>query len=435
MNSRSNSEKATFADAIENLEKRGIMPLRVPSLEPTKEALRCLGLRFPEDGRRVIIVAGTNGKGSTSKTLEALLCSAGQRTGLYTSPHLVSYRERIRLAGEDLSEELFVQAWQVVADKTSHLFLSHFEMLTVMAAWVFFSGEVVPVVDYAVFEVGLGGTWDATNAIPHETCVICKLGFDHQEFLGDSLVEIASNKFGVIGDGAKVMHLPLPEEVETLRAEVQSRTNSRWSESPPSALSIDTSERLPRFFLESKWGRAEMSLPGRRGAENMNLALHVFAEIGFDPKAHLSALKNVIWPARMQPVAMPDCPCPVFLSGDHNEQGVESLLELLAHYRYRHLHMVIGVGAKKDLDSMMARLASLPRSSYFFTTAQFRGRQREQYGSWLDRSQGFFEDPMWALEEIGRRAHADDLCLVTGSLYLAGDVLTALLKRKGPPSR
>lgn len=429
----------SFLSAIEDLERRGIMPLRVPSLEPTRLALARFDLHFPEDARRVIVVAGTNGKGSTSKTLEALLRHAGCSTGFYSSPHLVDYRERIRVDGENISEELFARAWSEVAGRTTDLFLSHFEMLTVMAAWIFFSGAARPPVEYAVFEVGLGGVWDATNALPHATAVICRLGLDHQEFLGDTIVEIARNKFGIVTPNSTVVHLPIPMEAEALRAEVERATGSRWVAASSHALEVvggatasdgNGGMSLPRFFLKSRWGRAEISLPGQRGAENMNLALEVFASLGFDPSAHLEALSGVIWPARMQRVAHDEMRCPLFISGDHNIQGVESLLDLLRFYRYETLYLLIGIGEKKDLDPMMEKFASLPRSRIHLTTATFRGRSRERYGVWLKRAEGFFANPMEGLDAIAGVAGPSDLCLVTGSLYLAGDVLVALSKER-----
>lgn len=418
-----------FAEALQDLERRGVMPLRVPSLGPTREALARLGLFERIDPRRVILVAGTNGKGSTSKTLETLLLDAGRRTGLYVSPHLVDYRERISVGGQSVTPEDFVQAWQAVATATSDLMLSHFEMLTVMAAWIFFAGVVGEPVQDAIFEVGLGGIWDATNAIPHRTAVICRLGLDHQDLLGSSIVEIARNKFGIVSQDAVVIHLPLPEEVQSLKTETERVTDSRWIEASGAEARVDASGRIPRFFLNSRWGQTEISLPGLRGAENMNLALHAFEALGQDPASHLHALAHVVWPARMQRLEVADAPCPVYLSGDHNPQGIESLLEILGHFKYERLRLVVGVGTKKDLDGILAPLLARPSTDLWLTRASFQGRSREQYGSWLQRSHGFFENPLRALSAALRGASAEDLCVITGSLYLAGDVLKLLAER------
>lgn len=412
-----------FLDVVRDLESRSIMPKEAPSLERTREALQRLRLRFPDDLRRNIIVAGTNGKGSTSKTLESLLLAAGQRTGLYTSPHLVNTRERIRLAGNDVSEWDFVRACTAVESETADLALTHFEMLTLIAAWLFFSSEAGPGVDYAIFEVGLGGTWDATNAIPHATCVICKLGYDHCELLGSTLEEIARNKFGIVTEHADVIHLPLDSSLEAMRDEVRLRTASRWIEPPPFSWSVDNRATIPEWSVSTRWGEAALSLPGPRGAENTNLALSVFAELGFQPEHYLHVLPHVQWQARMQRLSYPGFTCPVFLSGDHNVQGVESLLEILRHFRYRKLHLLIGIGEKKELDGMMERFVGVANANYWLTSARFRGRTREQYGAWLADAKGFFAEPADAMARIAVEARADDLVVISGSLYLAGDVL------------
>jgi dihydrofolate synthase/folylpolyglutamate synthase len=429
----------SYEEALADLERRGIMPLRAPTLENTKLALERFCLQYPKDLRRVILIAGTNGKGSTAKTLETLLLSCGRSVGLYTSPHLESYCERIALGGEAISETLFELAWRKVRDATVDLPLSHFEMLTVMAAWVFFSGQAQTPVDDAVFEVGLGGLWDATNAIPHGTSVICRLGFDHQEILGSTLEEISANKFGIVtAETQVVVHLPLPPEAETIKKKVQAQlhfqaqagaespSNVRWFESTPWQMAVDRKRHLPLFYLESQWGRAQIALPGARGAENTNLALNVFAALGHDPAPSLQVLQQVNWPARMQKLDVPGTSCPVFLSGDHNEQGIDSLIDLLRYYDRDHLRLVIGVGVKKNLDQMLARLTGLERARFWLTRADFQGRTRSQYGAWLDRAEGFFEEPLDALMAACKDAAPTDLVLITGSLYLSGDLLRAL---------
>ncbi len=432
----------TVEEVIHNLESRGVMPKRVPTLERMYQALARFDFKYPTDLRRVIVIAGTNGKGSTGRTLETLLRGAVQKTGLYTSPHIINTRERIRIQGHEINEDDFVRTFHAVESSVRDLELSHFEMLTVMAAHAFFSGDVEPVVDYAIFEVGLGGTWDATNAIPHKTCVICTLGFDHVEYLGSSLGEIAKNKFGIVTSNADVYHLPLTSSLDGLQKQVQKQTSSRWWPAPAFSWRVDVADRFPRWFLKSKWGGTELALQGQRGAENSNLALHVFASLGFDPKPHLSQLASVLWPARMQRIhieangqnirqngiqnPLQNIACPVFVSGDHNVQGVESLKLLLKSYRYNTLHLLIGIGTKKDLDPIMELFVSFPRAKLWLTTASFQGRTEEEFGSWKERAVGYFPQPMDALRAISHVAHENDLCVITGSLYLAGDILRDL---------
>lgn len=162
----------------------------------------------------------------------------------------------------------------------------------------------------------------------------------------------------------------------------------------------------------------------------MNLALTAFSVLGFEPEKYLSCLAEVNWPGRMQRLwhssRLDLTKCPVYLSGDHNPQGMESLIDLLSYYEWNDLRLVVGIGFKKDMDAMLKRLLSLPRMKVWLTRAEFQGRTQTQYGDWLTQSQGFFEDPLEALAAAIKDAKETDLCLVTGSLYLVGDVLRRL---------
>ena len=177
-----------------------------PSLERVEWALDLLG--NPERAYRNIHITGTNGKTSTARMAERLLAATGMRTGRFTSPHLATIRERIALDGEPISEEGFIAAWEDVApyirmvDERSAAAggprMSFFEVLTVMALAVFADHPV----DVAVIEVGMGGTWDCTNVVPGDVEVITPIGLDHAAWLGDTIEEVASNKAGIIKDGA-----------------------------------------------------------------------------------------------------------------------------------------------------------------------------------------------------------------------------------------
>jgi dihydrofolate synthase/folylpolyglutamate synthase len=396
------------------------MPDAAPSLDPMHLGLARVLPRVQIDPNQVIVVAGTNGKGSVCATLEALLLDAGETVGLYTSPHLEETTERIRISGCDISRELFCQAHQKVVERTHDLRLSHFEVLTLMAAWVFFSGEGTAPVKKAIFEVGLGGTWDATNAIPHLNCVITSLGYDHQNLLGSSLAEIATNKFGIITDKARVVHSPFPEEVEPLAETLQKTTKTSWTKSAPFTLQIRKEQGTPSFILETQWGQTPISLPGFRGAQNSATALTLFEKLGFDPRSHLSALSKVRWPGRMEKLEDASLPCPVYFSGDHNPQGIQSLLELLPHYSRRHLFILVGIGKDKNLDGILNPLFSLENRTIFLTETPFRGRSLAEHRPWNDQAAEALRNPMDAFRKISKQATSEDMILVTGSLYLVG---------------
>jgi dihydrofolate synthase/folylpolyglutamate synthase len=416
----------TYSEVLSLLNALPVMPDRPPSLDPTVEGLRRLGFhQWGFSPERVVIVAGTNGKGSTCASLEALLLSAGKRVGFYSSPHLVDATERFRVNGSDVERDIFVRAYEAVRKKMDDLFLTQFEIHTLMAVWIFCSSEAIRAVDLLILEVGLGGEWDATNAVPHSTCVITPLSLDHENLLGKGLPNIARAKFGVIGPGNLVVHAPFETEVQLMARETQNRTKSRWVERTQFRfLAQKKVEAEPEFAIETRWGRSRLALPGLRGAENAALALTVFSELGFDPRAHLHALPRTRWLGRMHKLQTDATlsRAPIYLSGDHNCQGVESLIELLEHYSWKNILILASTAQDKDAASMLTMLSSLPRSKLFLTRNPFRGADLSFYGDWLKRAEGAWESVEEAFRQVVHQAREGDLVLVTGSLYLVGEI-------------
>ena len=409
-----------YSQAIRELESLGVFPDRVPSLEPTRRALEHSGFLKKLDPSRVVVVAGTNGKGSTCSALDALFRHAGVRAGLYTSPHLVQTTERIRILGEDVSQVAFVEHYERVKPFISMFGLTHFEALTIMAVSVFVEHEL----DWMVFEIGLGGIWDATNAIPHDHCVMTPIDYDHQNLLGATLVEIAANKFGIVGQGSRVVYAPLASEIQTLQREVRSRTGSEWLLREDFGFRAEArAAGEPHFFISFRGREVRLELAGRRGAENAALALTVFSSLGFNPMLHLEALLQVRWPGRMERLEVPGSPCPVYGSGDHNPQGVESLVALLDVYSRKHTHFILGLGRDKDWATVLEKIAAIPDSSFYLTETPFKGLPIDGYGSWNAKARGSWADPLEALDEVIRGfARVGDLVIVTGSLYLVGKI-------------
>lgn len=395
-----------YAQAIQELESLGVMPSRQPSLVPIRDALHRAGLFERLNPRRNIVIAGTNGKGTTAATLSALLHSAGHRVGLYTSPHLVTTRERIRVAETDVSEEEFAATYAHLKPIILSSGLSHFEALTLMAAEVFSAQGT----EWNVWEVGLGGLWDATNAIPHDFCGIAALGLDHQDLLGPTLEDIAVQKFGIVGPGNRVVSQPLRKELEPLRVRTCARTHCDWSEAPPL----------------SRWGKPLLNLAGKRAEKNTALALALFEALGFQPEAHLHALSRVRWPGRFSRVNIPGFPCPVYASGDHNLQGVLSVTEILSSMSWGTLHLLVGIGRDKDAQGILSALTSLPNHRIYLTETPFKPLPLARYPeSFKNRAVLLEPDPLVALRGIRDFAQPGDVVLVTGSIYVVGRVLGA----------
>ncbi len=391
------------------------MPDRAPSLLPVKEGLVALNLKY--DPSRVIVIAGTNGKGTTAATLSVLLEATGAKVGLYTSPHLVETTERIRVNSKPIAENQFVAAFAAVKQKIPHDRLSHFEMLTLMAHWVFVQEKC----DWIIYEVGLGGIWDATNAFDHDTSVICRLGLDHQDILGESLWDIAKNKLGIVRDekNHKVVHLPVASEIEKLFLNFKDKSAAQFVEAKSFGYRVQTATEpltAPQYILETPWGKAPLSLLGARAAENSSLALIVFKELGFSPQEFLPALSKVNWPGRMDWQNYRGRR--IYFSGDHNPQGVESLKEILVHFNYDNLWAVIGIGKAKAAAEMLNVFKTIPNINIILTETPFRGLKISEYKSDFHKE----PQPQKALDYALEKAGPEDLVLVSGSLYLVGEV-------------
>src|SRR5579872_4173313 len=225
-------------------------------------ATLCERLGQPQQAFQSVHIAGTNGKGSTAAMLQSILRAAGLRTGLYTSPHLERVNERIRINGEDVSDDDFAAAWTVVHSKIEALMASgalaahptYFECVTAMAFFIFAEKKL----DFAVYEVGLGGRLDSTNIVTPEVAVITSIDFDHEGLLGHSIAEIASEKAGIIKPGITVVSSAERPEARTVIAERCRRLDARLIE-------IDSTYRVR--FTHSIDGRYPgIAVPRRGGA-------------------------------------------------------------------------------------------------------------------------------------------------------------------------
>lgn len=406
---------SNYQDWIHWLEQRAPMPEKGPSIEPISLALKSSGLLSTIPAKRVIHIAGTNGKGTTAKTLQKLLQQQNLKVGLYTSPHLVDTCERIAINSDLITQNDFVDLLEKHYNTILQFELSHFETLTLLTVDYFFTKNKV---DWAIFEIGLGGTWDATNAIPHDTSIITTLGLDHQHILGETIEEIADNKFGIIQKQNHVFHLAFSKEtlIQNFHKIVDQQRAVAHLVPPPNFSVEKQSHGLPKYYLNTPWGRALLSLPGARAAENMWLALNVFIHLGYSPEEGIATLSKIEWPARMTPIEI-NTACPIFLSGDHNIQGILSLTEILQQAQYKKLFVVLGLSKNRTHDGFITALQKLPRVTITLSRPSFRGVDPE------NKDFLFFENPIVAINHCLSTANSDDLIVVTGSLYLCGDVM------------
>lgn len=421
----------TYLESVSFLESLQIMPKTMPGLQKINQALVQTEWFSSVDPKKVIVVSGTNGKGTTCAALQSLLVEAGQKVGFYSSPHLISTTERIRIGGIPISEKDFVDVLQDCHQLIVNCELSHFEALTLMAGHYFFSKKWNHQLDFVILEVGLGGTYDATNAFPHKYCMITKLGLDHANILGSTLLSIAENKFGIVTTKSIVVHHPLPEEVMELKYEVQKSTNSNWVEAEVATFHKNTKKSELSYQVHYMGLKIDINILGYRAFENVMTAITMFQILGFDIESGYKGLNKIVWQGRMQKVHWAGLQAPLYLSGDHNLQGIESLIEILKDFHWENLYVVAGIGADKDVSLMLEKLTMLRNVRLYLTETSFKGTSVDNYPKdFLNKALMANKDPSVLLEAIAQSAGPQDLCVVTGSLYLVGDILKSIATQR-----
>jgi len=383
-------------------------------------------------------IAGTNGKGSTAAMLESILRTAGLRTGLYTSPHLERVNERIRIDGEDVSDGDFAAAWTRVHAEIESLMASgalaahptYFECVTAMAFLIFAEKKL----DFAVYEVGLGGRLDSTNIVMPKVAVITSIDFDHESFLGHSIAEIATEKAGIIKPGIEVVSAAERPEARAVIAERCRDLGARLTE-------LDTAFRVkfthaaegryPAIVAPRRGRGATLSidppLPGRfqvRNALGAAAATRILAGRGFaiSDEAIERGIRSAHWPGRLERLANHPA---VYLDGTHNPAGARELLRFWdENFFGRRIFLVYGTVRDKAVDEIAGLL--FPRAERVILTAPRQPRAvsvevlAEMTGH-LSRSFIAEVDPQKALERALSLASPEDAVFATGSLYLVGE--------------
>jgi dihydrofolate synthase/folylpolyglutamate synthase len=385
---------------------------------------------------RAVHVAGTNGKGSTAAMIASALTTSGYTTGLYTSPHLHTWRERIRVGGELISEEELAAAVtrfqpdvEAVNQKATYGRLTTFELLTSLAFAHFAAEEA----DFQVLEVGMGGQFDATNVITPELCVITSISLDHTDVLGNSLVEIASEKAAIIKPGCVVVTSPQLEEVdrvvEAACASCDAELVRVGSDVTGQGISFDFDQQQLR--VKGRLGSYALSIPllGRHQIDNATTAvaaLEILTEKGFniskDSIAH--GLAQVNWAGRLQVLSRRPL---VVVDGAHNPDAARRLRESLEQYfAFDRAILIMGMSDDKDIAGIVSQLAPLfgrvivtrsrhPRAlAPSAIIAEFA-----RYGVEIQVE----DDILAALSQAVALAGDNDLICVAGSLFVVAEAI------------
>ncbi len=378
----------------------------------------------PQHRLRFIHVAGTNGKGSTCALLESIYRAAGWRVGLYTSPHLVSFRERLQINRQLIPEEEVVRLVQAIRRDLEQFPPEHaptfFEVVTVMALR-YFAAQGCNVV---VWETGMGGRLDATNIVTPLASVITSIAFDHQQWLGDTLAKIAAEKAGIIKPGVPVFTaVDAPEALAVIRAAAE------LLEAPLVEVSAADTHRPPLDTI---------ALPLVGEHQRLNAALALAVVRGLQPAlpvpeaALLSGLTAVSWPGRFQVLRRPDGGVDV-LDGAHNAAGARALAAAWTHHFPRQMPaLILGVMRDKDRGAICAALAPLAANLFLVPVASPRSAAPEELvAACAAAHPGARLTVCHSLAEALELTAAEPARLITGSLYLVGEALSLL---QGPAS-
>ncbi len=393
----------------------------------------CEALDNPHQKFKSIHVAGTNGKGSVSHMLAAILQTAGYKTGLYTSPHLHDFRERIKINGQMITEEYVIDFTKRIQPLIEEIEPSFFE-ITVAMAFEYFANENV---DIAIVEVGLGGRLDSTNIITPELSVITNIGWDHMNLLGDTLEKITGEKAGIIKPTIPVVIgevIPESKNVFEQKAKIQN-AKLHYAQEEFSLLSNDyRSESLLVDVKENESCAAlhyELDLPGIYQTKNILTVLSSVRQLqrkGWKiTEEHLhTALKQTkqINGLHGRWEVVHHNPTLVLDVG-HNEDGMKQVAAQLEKSKYNQLHLIIGMVKDKDISSV---LSLLPKdATYYFTKAHIPRALPETdlqtKALAFDLKGETFADVNEAIKVALQNASADDLILVCGSVFLVGEVI------------
>jgi dihydrofolate synthase/folylpolyglutamate synthase len=437
---------ATYESAVHNLLELGheLASNRKFDLAHMRRLAEALGnpqRRFPS-----VLIAGTNGKGSTAATLASIVQAAGYRTGLYTSPHLLRVNERIQINQEAISDAEFAVIYDRI-ERCAHELVergelpwhpSFFEMLTAMAFEYFASVGV----ELAVLEVGLGGRLDATNIVDPLISVITDIDFDHQNFLGNTLPEIAHEKAGILRPKGTAVLLPQhPMVNETLGKEIMERDAHAVSAVKHMPSLTPGADAIGNEFALTVMGKeisVNFPLAGRHQLRNLALAITTAEELnrfGFQISASdvEHGIRSTQWPARFQVIPAEDGHPEVVLDVAHNPAGAWALRSALStFYEDRSLTFIFGAMRDKAIreiadilfplaDRVIATLARNPRAASLEEIAEL--------GSHAQTEILLANSVQTALERARMLAGSKGVIVITGSIYIVGEALGILARK------
>jgi len=386
----------------------------------------------PHTQYKTIHVAGTNGKGSTSHLIAAILQESGYKVGLYTSPHLLDFRERIRINGEKISEQYIIDFVDKHREHFEPVQPSFFE-LTMMMAFRYFADMHV---DVAIIEVGLGGRLDSTNIITPDLSIITNISFDHMQFLGNTLEKIAGEKAGIIKKDVPVIIGEAEDEVRTVFEETAKRVGAPIIFAEDEHIIQSSLKTASGWLFDTKYYlhlKGELSgYAQKKNAATVLCAIKELQKIGYTiPSkavysgfAYVNELTGLMGRWQIIQEANPKIVCDT----GHNVAGMEYIAEQLKNEKCHTLHMIIGMVNDKDISSVLALLPK--KAIYYFTKASIPRAMNEMELQTLAKKQGLMgysyptvREAVFAAKDW---AAPNDFIFIGGSNFVVADALEVL---------
>ena len=407
-------------------------------LERTYKLLEHLG--NPERDLKLIHIAGTNGKGSTTSMITEILMGEGYKVGMYTSPFIEEFEERIQINRNNIPKEslaILMDEIKVAVDKVIEAGYNHpteFEIITVLML-LYFKKENI---DFGVIEVGLGGTLDSTNVIKPIIQVITSISFDHTNLLGNTLEKIAREKAGIIKEGIPTVIYPQQEEVLKVIKNKCFEMDSELYIANNENLKFENIVNLDKPYQLLKYNNEiDILLPllGEHQIINLSVAMQAIEVLNNKNIIDISianivkSIKNVSWKGRLE--VLSNNPY-VVIDGAHNIQGIKTLSRNIKKYfKYENLYLILGILADKDVEEMIKIITPMAKKVYSVTPNSIRGELAESLKdevSKFNKNCKAFDKYEEAYLEALNDASEKDLILASGSLYMIGDMRKIIRK-------
>ena len=382
----------------------------------------------PETAFETILVGGTNGKGSTASTLASILTAAGRRTGLFTSPHLTYFAERFQIDGERVPGEIVEATLQALKPNAEAVEATFFEIVTVLACQLFAQERV----EMAVLEVGLGGRYDATNAVEPVLSILTNVSLDHTQILGDTVEAIALDKVGILRPGKLALTAATGAALAVVQAEAQRLGAELLTLGSEVQVEVEAAgwDGL-ELVVHSPKGQIAVHSPfiGRHQATNVALAVAAAQALGISNEAIEEGVRRAVWPGRLERLTYRGRT--VLFDGAHNPAAAQMLRAVLAELGVSGFTLVVGVGRDKDVQGVLSPLVS-DADRIILTKARFspRAAAPDDLAKFLSSSV-VEADPRRALERAVELTSEKEIIVVAGSLYLVGELRPYVLGEAG----